>query len=205
MVVSEALGHPAHLSDRLKIFATDLDEQSLAIGRRGTYPISAAKSIPEAMRRRYLIEHDNEIEINKELRSCLIFARHNVSEEPPFPSIDLISFRNTLIYFTAPLQERVLDFFSFSLTPGASCFWAAPNHSAVNRDSRFSTPVPHLPAQPGRSSAPPFHPNGALTAGCPAGTGNPGQQPRTGRPGQRTRQPDGGAGAHHRQTLPGSR
>ena len=122
MVVSEALGHPAHLSDRLKIFATDLDEQSLAIGRRGTYPISAAKSIPEAMRRRYLIEHDNEIEINKELRSCLIFARHNVSEEPPFPSIDLISFRNTLIYFTAPLQERVLDFFSFSLTPGGVLF-----------------------------------------------------------------------------------
>jgi len=122
MVVSEALGHPDHLNERLKIFATDLDEQSLAIGRRGVYPSSAARTIPDALQRRFLVEHDNEIEINKELRSCLIFARHNVSEEPPFPSIDLISFRNTLIYFTAPLQERVLDFFSFSLSPGGLLF-----------------------------------------------------------------------------------
>ena len=122
MLVSEVMGHPANLNQRLKIFATDLDEHSLAIGRRGLYPISAARTIPEALAARFIHGGEHEIEINKDLRSCLVFARHNVGEEPPFPNIDLISFRNTLIYFTAPLQERVLDLFNFSLLPGGLLF-----------------------------------------------------------------------------------
>jgi len=122
MLVSEVMGHPAHLNQRLKIFATDLDEHSLAIGRRGVYPLSAAQHIPEQLAERFIQRDEHEIEINKELRSCLVFARHNVGEEAPFPNIDLISFRNTLIYFTAPLQERVLDLFSFSLLPGGLLF-----------------------------------------------------------------------------------
>jgi two-component system CheB/CheR fusion protein len=136
MIISEAMGHPSDLNQKLKIFATDLDEQSLSIGRRGVYPISAAKAIPAELQQRFLVDHDSEMEINKELRSCLIFARHNVSEEPPFPSIDLISFRNTLIYFTAPLQERVIDFFNFSLAPGGLLFLGSSE--SLGRKSGFT-------------------------------------------------------------------
>ena len=38
----------------------------------------------------------------------MVFARHNVGQDPPFPRLDLVSCRNTLIYFTEPLQRRVL-------------------------------------------------------------------------------------------------
>jgi two-component system, chemotaxis family, CheB/CheR fusion protein len=136
MTVSEAMGHPADLHQRLKIFATDLDEQSLAIGRRGIYPITAAPLIPEALRRRFTSTTDHELEISKDLRSCIIFARHNVGEDPPFPNIDLISCRNTLIYFTAPLQERVLDLFSFSLLPGSLLFLGSSE--SLGRASGFT-------------------------------------------------------------------
>ena len=136
MLVSEVMGHPAHLNQRLKIFATDLDEQSLAMGRRGIYPVSAARTIPEELIQRFIRLSEHEIEINKELRSCLVFARHNVAEEPPFPNIDLISFRNTLIYFTSPLQERVLDLFSFSLLPGGLLFLGSSE--SLGRRSGFT-------------------------------------------------------------------
>jgi two-component system CheB/CheR fusion protein len=140
MVVSEVLGHPTDLSQHLKIFATDLDEQSLLIGRRGVYPISAAKPIPEPLFERFCTRQDNAFEISKTLRSCIVFARHNVSEDPPFPNIDLISCRNALIYFTAPLQERVIDLFSFSLQAGGLLFLGSSE--SLGRTSGFSAVNP---------------------------------------------------------------
>ncbi|MFM1811739.1 MAG: hypothetical protein RLZZ336_677 [Cyanobacteriota bacterium] len=122
MVLSEALQHPADLSQQLKIFATDLDEQSLNVGRRGTYPLVAVKTMPEPYVERFISKKDDTIEVSKQLRNCIVFARHNISEDPPFPNIDLISCRNTLIYFTQPLQERVVDLFSFALAPGSLLF-----------------------------------------------------------------------------------
>lgn len=118
MVISAVLGHPADLAANLKIFATDLDEKSLAIARRARYPVSAARAIPDEYRERFVIEHGSEIEISEALRACAVFAQHDVGEHPPFPSLDLISCRNTLIYFTLPMQERVIERFRFGLLPG---------------------------------------------------------------------------------------
>ncbi len=118
MVISAVLGHPADLAANLKIFATDLDEKSLAIARRARYPLSAARAIPDDYRERFVHEHGSEIEISEALRACAVFAQHDVGEHPPFPSLDLISCRNTLIYFTLPMQERVIDRFRFGLLPG---------------------------------------------------------------------------------------
>ncbi|MCX5948968.1 MAG: PAS domain S-box protein [Cyanobacteria bacterium] len=122
MVISEVLGHPTELAYQLKIFATDLDEQSLAIARRGLYPLSAAASIPDDLRSRFLSEQKDEIEVCKAIRNCIVFARHNLCEDPPFPNLDLISCRNTLIYFTPEVQERLLDLFAFALRPGGLLF-----------------------------------------------------------------------------------
>ncbi len=122
MVVSELLDHPADLSRELKIFATDLEEESLAIARRATYPLAAAEAIPADLRARFTLERNGEVQISPALRSCAVFARHNVAEDPPFANLDLISCRNTLIYFTAPLQERVLSLFRFGLLEGGLLF-----------------------------------------------------------------------------------
>ena len=122
MVISQVLGHPAVLADHLKIFGTDLDEEALAVARRGVYPLTEAQAIPADLRCRFLDEKANEFTIKDQLRDCVVFARHNVSEDPPFPRLDLISCRNTLIYFTPPLQERVISLFRFGLLPGGLLF-----------------------------------------------------------------------------------
>ncbi len=122
MLISEALDHPVDLANHLKIFGTDLDEESLAVARRAIYPAAAAMAIPDSLRDRFVIPHNSEVEISEALRNCVVFARHNVGEDPPFPRLDLISCRNTLIYFTPPLQERVLSLFRFGLLPAGLLF-----------------------------------------------------------------------------------
>jgi two-component system CheB/CheR fusion protein len=56
------------------------------------------------------------------LRESVIFARHNVALDPPFPHIDLISLRNTLIYLNESLHDRVLAYCHFALSPGGLLF-----------------------------------------------------------------------------------
>ncbi len=49
------------------------------------------------------------------LRDCIVFARHDATQDPPFLKLDLISCRNVLIYFNAQLQEQVLRTFHYAL------------------------------------------------------------------------------------------
>ncbi|MEB3349756.1 MAG: CheR family methyltransferase [Cyanobacteriota bacterium] len=118
MVISAALGHPQDLPARLRLFATDLDERALAVVRSATYPIDAAELIPLELRQRFTCITGDQLQISRELRSCVVVARHNLLEDPPLPALDLVSCRNTLIYFSAPRQEQVLNVFRFALVPG---------------------------------------------------------------------------------------
>ena len=144
MVVSKAMGYPQNLTQVLKIFATDLDEQSLAIARKATYPISAVNAIPADLRQRFIHDHGSEFEMDKSLRSCLVFAKHNVCDDPPFPDIQLVSCRNLLIYFTPALQQRVIDMLSFSLKPGGLLFLGDSESLASLQGFRALNPLQRI-------------------------------------------------------------
>ena len=141
MAISEAMGHPHQLGQELKMFATDLDERSLRIARRGTYPLSALRCIPESLQRRYTHVKGNEFEISKDLRSCIVFARHNICGDPPFPNIDIVSCRNLLIYFTAEMQEQVIDLLGLSLRPGALLFLGSSESLSPTSGFRLLNPL----------------------------------------------------------------
>jgi two-component system CheB/CheR fusion protein len=132
MIVSSLLGDPIDLAQRLKIFGTDLDEAALGVARRGAYPSVSMSSVPEELRPRYLVPSPQGIEVTPELRDVVVFARHNVAQDPPFARLDVISCRNTLIYFTAPLQHRVLQMFAYSLRPGGLLFLGASEALAAD-------------------------------------------------------------------------
>ncbi len=177
MVVSAVLGHPADLATRLKIFGTDLDEPSLTIARHAIYPLAAAEAIATDLRQRFVIEHGEEMEICEELRNCAVFARHDVGSDPPFPNLDLISCRNTLIYFTLPMQERVLNQFRFGLLPDGLLFLGSSESlgsrsvgfTVANAERRLfrrtrdgaTRPRPPLAIPPTRQSLP-FSPAGRI-------------------------------------------
>ncbi len=118
MLTGQLLGFPPDLGQRLKVFGTDLDETSLTIARRASYAAAVASSIPEQLLRAYTRETPDGIQMLDVLRECTVFARHNVTSDPPFPRMDVISCRNTMIYFDDALQAQVLDSFAFALRPG---------------------------------------------------------------------------------------
>ncbi|HWY48334.1 MAG TPA: chemotaxis protein CheB [Bryobacteraceae bacterium] len=116
MALAEFLGEKAD-GISIQIFATDISEAALKIGRNGVYPASIAKSVSPERLRRFFIKSDSGFQVQKHIRDSCIFARHNVTKDPPFSKLDLISCRNVLIYLGSVLQERVIPLFHYALNP----------------------------------------------------------------------------------------
>jgi two-component system CheB/CheR fusion protein len=115
--VIDALPQPSNWS--LQIFATDLSAEAIAIARRGYYPRSIAGDVsPERLKHFFSAEGDG-YQTEQKIRKMVLFAQHNVILDPPFTRLDLLSCRNLMIYFTAPLQQRLLPLFHYALRPGA--------------------------------------------------------------------------------------
>ena len=66
---------------------------------------------------RFFERHDDGYRIRKEIRDLCIFARQDVTRDPPFSRLDLISCRNLLIYLDEVAQRRVFQAFHFALRP----------------------------------------------------------------------------------------
>jgi two-component system, chemotaxis family, CheB/CheR fusion protein len=116
MLFAEELG-ASDLSSRVKIYATDVDEEALQEGRHAAYDQRALQHVPEELRERYLERSGKGFTIRSDLRRSVIFGRHNLTKDPPISRIDLLLCRNTLMYFSAALQARVMRAFAFALRP----------------------------------------------------------------------------------------
>ena len=108
----------ANKSHSLKVFATDIDAKAVEFARAGRYPIGVTSYVSAERLGRYFVQEEGTYRINKETRERIIFAPHNVTRDPPFTHIDLISCRNLLIYLEPDLQEQVLTLFEYALEPG---------------------------------------------------------------------------------------
>src|SRR5258707_4843302 len=64
-----------------------------------------------------------EYRISKEIRDLCLFARQDVTRDPPFSRLDLISCRNLLIYLDEVAQRRVLRTFHYALRPRGMLFF----------------------------------------------------------------------------------
>lgn len=117
MLVAEALGEELN-QFTVRIFATDLDAQAIAFARRGIYSRSALASAPQDLVDRYFSQLDGDFEVQKRVRSMVVFGQHDLGRRAPFPHMDLVLCRNVLIYFASDLQKRVLQLFAYSLRNG---------------------------------------------------------------------------------------
>ena len=102
----------------VKIFATDIDRGALQFAAAGSYPESVAADIPVQFLSKYFVRKEEHFQISRTIREMVVFAQHNIIKDPPFTSMDLISCRNVLIYLQPVLQNKVLQFFQFSLRQG---------------------------------------------------------------------------------------
>jgi len=100
-----------------QIFATDISDGSIGRARAGTYPESIRQDVSAARLRRFFTKMNGHYLIHKSIRDMCIFARQNVTMDPPFLNLDLIACRNVLIYFGPVLQRRVMPLFHYALRP----------------------------------------------------------------------------------------
>jgi two-component system CheB/CheR fusion protein len=120
-VYSLAIALLEFLGDRgmppIKLFGTDLSEPAIETARAGRYPGSIVADVSPSRLRRFFIPADGGYQINKMVRDLCVFARHDVTHDPPFSNMDLVSCRNVLIYLSPEAQKRVLPIFHYALKP----------------------------------------------------------------------------------------
>src|SRR4051794_5076504 len=116
MVLVGVLGEQA-FRDRVKIYATDADEEALDQARAATYPPKAVEDLPREILENYFERADQRYMFRKDLRRSVIFGRNDLVQDAPISRIDLLVCRNTLMYFNAETQERILRRFHFGLDP----------------------------------------------------------------------------------------
>jgi two-component system CheB/CheR fusion protein len=116
MALIEFLEERSH-DTGVQIFGTDISESALDKARAGVYPASIAHDIPPDRMRRFFTKVNSSYQINKRIREMCIFAKQNLTRDPPFSKLDLISCRNVLIYLGPVLQKRILRLFHYGLKP----------------------------------------------------------------------------------------
>jgi two-component system, chemotaxis family, CheB/CheR fusion protein len=121
MIFAEALGPDAY-KERVKIYATDVDEQALTRGRQGLYYERDVEGVPPPLLRKYFDADDGQYVFKKDLRRQVIFGRHDLIGDAPISRVDLLVCRNTLMYLNSETQARILARFHFALTDGGILF-----------------------------------------------------------------------------------
>jgi two-component system CheB/CheR fusion protein len=116
MLLAERLGLES-LRDRVKIYATDVDNEALTQARLAVYPTRLTADVPAPLFEKYFDSNDTLATLNRDLRRVVIFGEIDLIQDAPISRVDFLLCRNTLMYFNAEAQSRILSRFAFSLNP----------------------------------------------------------------------------------------
>lgn len=114
ILLAEALGLDA-FRQRVKIYATDVDEEALTQARQALYSAKAMSALEPQLVAKYFEPMGTQYVFRPDLRRAIIFGRHDLIQDAPIPRLDLVLCRNTLMYFNAEVQARVLARLHFAL------------------------------------------------------------------------------------------
>ncbi|GGG25607.1 chemotaxis protein CheR [Rhodococcoides trifolii] len=121
MLFADAVGLES-FRQRVKIYATDVDEDALATARQASYDAKSVENIPPEQLSRFFGRDGARFVFDKDIRRAVIFGRNDLVQDAPISRVDLLVCRNALIYLNAETQRRVLERFSFALAPHGMMF-----------------------------------------------------------------------------------
>ncbi|BBZ45340.1 CheR family methyltransferase [Mycobacterium parmense] len=121
MLLAEALG-PDSFRQRVKIYATDIDEDALTEARAASYDAKVVESVPPELLTRYFERVNGRYVFHKDLRRAVIFGRNDLVKDAPISRVDLLVCRNTLMYLNAETQRNVVGRLRFALAPQGTLF-----------------------------------------------------------------------------------
>lgn len=122
----------------VQIYATDLDEDAIAVARNGTYPANIVQDVSEERLHKFFSKEPNgSYRIKKNIREMVVFAIQNIIKDPPFTKLDLLCCRNVMIYLESELQNRLLLMFHYALKSGGALF-LSPSESIGSYTELFT-------------------------------------------------------------------
>lgn len=108
--------------NKIKIIATDLDNQILAKAKTGIYNEKSLAGLPSEYKNKYFEKIGTSYKISDEIKRCIQFKQHNLLKDDYPKDVDLIVCRNVLIYFTEEAKDQVYKGFNKSLKDGGVLF-----------------------------------------------------------------------------------
>jgi chemotaxis protein methyltransferase CheR len=111
------------VADRMRIYATDINEAVLERARMGVFPLDKMQEYTQnyiraggrrAFSEYYSAAYDG-AQFDRSLASNVVFAQHNLVSDGSFNEFHAIVCRNVMIYFDRSLQDKVHDLFHESL------------------------------------------------------------------------------------------
>ncbi len=130
-ILGDAIGHYA-----VRVIGSDIDEAALAHARTGFYSAAETAVLEPERRLRWLRREGDEWKVVHWLRELCVFALHDVTADPPFIKLDMVSCRNLLIYLTPKQQAELVQSFAYALGPGGLLL-LGKSESVGIRDSGF--------------------------------------------------------------------
>jgi two-component system CheB/CheR fusion protein len=137
MLLAEAIGEEG-FKTRVKIYATDVDDDALTQAREAAYTSKQLEDVPVAFREKYFQPANGGFAFRHDLRRCVIFGRNDLHKDPPISRVDLLVSRNTLMYFSPEIQEHILANFHFALRPRG--FLVVGKAEALQKGRRLFAP-----------------------------------------------------------------
>ncbi len=123
----------------IQIFGTDVSEAVLETARAGIYSESAMSAVSAARSREFFVRADGGYQIIKRVREMCIFARQDLTKDPPYSRLDLLTCRNVLIYMEPVLQKKVMAVLHYALKPHG--FLMLGKSESLSGFSELFTPV----------------------------------------------------------------
>jgi two-component system, chemotaxis family, CheB/CheR fusion protein len=121
MLLAEAMG-TEEFSQRVKVYATDADEEALNLARQGIYSEKDVRAVPADLREKYFKRSGSGYLFRNDLRRSIVFGSHNLVQDAPISRLDLLICRNTLMYLNAETQDKILARFHFALNENGFLF-----------------------------------------------------------------------------------
>ena len=116
IIILEYLGTKA-FSTPVQIFATDLNDKAIERARAGIYLKTALQNVSPDRLEKFFIKIDGQYQVIKAIREMIIYAPHNLLNDPPFSRIDIISCQNVMIYLEVNPQSKIMQSFYYALRP----------------------------------------------------------------------------------------
>lgn len=135
ILFNEYMDH-LHLNCEVKIFATDVDGDSISVAQKGLYSEAALENLKDDIIKKYFTRTDFGYMVAERIRKTVIFARHNVFKDAPFSKLDLIVCRNMFIYINPDIQQKAYESFYQLLNENGYLFLGS-SESLGNMDNAF--------------------------------------------------------------------